>query len=110
VRVAAPPNFAVWVGGLGFEFASLGLDMQVFMRENREVLSPGKRGQNAEAEPPVLRRLGLDRTHWSGQVKGVGCGNWRMVGSVEALIARAEVACQRWMRGSGYARKLTATR
>jgi len=34
---------------------------------------------------------------------------WRIVGSVVALIARAEAAGQRWMKGSGYARKLTAT-
>jgi len=33
----------------------------------------------------------------------------RMVGSVESLIARAEAARQRWMKGIGYARKLTAT-
>ena len=48
-----------------------------------------KRGHIAESEPPALRRLGLDATHWTGQVKGIGCGYWRIVGSVEALIARA---------------------
>jgi len=47
---------------------------------------------------------------WTGQVKGVGCGYWRMVGSVEALIVRAQASRQRWMKGIGYARKLTATR
>jgi len=35
---------------------------------------------------------------------------WRIVGSVIALIARTETAGQRWMKGSGYARKLTAAR
>jgi len=33
-----------------------------------------------------------------------------MVGSVEALIVRAQASRQRWMKGIGYARKLTATR
>jgi len=70
----------------------------------------GKRGHNAEAEPPALRRLGLDPAHWTGQVKGVGYGYWRIVGSVEAMIARAEAAGQRWMKGIGYARKLAAAR
>jgi len=70
----------------------------------------GKRGHIAETEPPALRRLALDPTHWTGQVKGVGCGYWRIVGSVEALIARAEAAGQRWMKGIGYARKLAAAR
>ena len=73
-------------------------------------IRPGKRGQIAESEPPALRRLGLDATHWTGQVKGIGCGYWRIVGSVEALIARAQAARQRWMKGIGYARKLTAAR
>jgi len=35
---------------------------------------------------------------------------WRIVGSVIALIARAETDGQRWMKGSGYARKRTAAR
>ena len=70
----------------------------------------GKLGHIAEAEPPALSRLGLDPVHWTGQVKGVGCGYWRIVGSVEALIAHAQAARQRWMKGIGYARKLTAAR
>ena len=57
---------------------------------------------------PWLRRKWLSLA--SGQVKGIGCGYWRIVGSVEALIARAQAARQRWMKGIGYARKLTAAR
>ena len=34
--VAAPPNFEGWVTSLGFEFAPLGADMQVYMQENRQ--------------------------------------------------------------------------
>ncbi len=37
--VAAPPNFEAWVKSLGFEFAPLGADMQVYMEENREVMT-----------------------------------------------------------------------
>lgn len=37
--VAAPPNFEGWVRGLGFEFAPLGADMQVFMTENRDIMT-----------------------------------------------------------------------
>lgn len=37
--IAAPPNFESWVNSLGFEFAPLGADMQVYMQENRRVFS-----------------------------------------------------------------------
>ncbi len=43
-------------------------------------IRPGKRGHIAENEPPALRRLGLDTRHWTGQVKGIGSGYWRIVG------------------------------
>jgi UDP:flavonoid glycosyltransferase YjiC (YdhE family) len=37
--VVAPPNFRAWVQGLGFEFAPLGVDMQVFIREHPEMMT-----------------------------------------------------------------------
>ncbi len=37
--VAAPPNFEAWIRGLGFDFAPLGVDMQVFLAENREIMT-----------------------------------------------------------------------
>lgn len=37
--VAAPPNFEGWITGLGLAFAPLGTNMQVFMHENRDVMS-----------------------------------------------------------------------
>ncbi len=37
--VAAPPNFETWVKSLGFEFAPLGLDMQVFLAEHRDIMT-----------------------------------------------------------------------
>ena len=36
--VAAPPNFEGWVTSLGFAFAPLGADMQVYMQENRQAM------------------------------------------------------------------------
>ena len=73
-------------------------------------IRPGKRGHIAENEPPALRRLGLDSRHWTGQVKGIGSGYWRIVGSVETLIERAEAAGQKWMKGIGFARRLASAR
>ena len=32
-------------------------------------------------EPPALRKLGLDMRHWTMQVKGIGSGYWRAVGT-----------------------------
>ena len=37
--VAAPPNFQAWIEGLGFEFAPLGQDMQVFIAEHPEMMT-----------------------------------------------------------------------
>jgi len=37
--IAAPPNFETWVRSLGFDFAPLGVDMQAFLAENRDILT-----------------------------------------------------------------------
>lgn len=37
--LAAPPNFKTWIEGLGFEFAPLGQDMQVFIQEHPEMMT-----------------------------------------------------------------------
>ena len=39
VRVAAPANFEHWVRGLGFAFAPLGVDMQVYLSQNRSLMT-----------------------------------------------------------------------
>jgi UDP:flavonoid glycosyltransferase YjiC (YdhE family) len=36
--IAAPPDFASWVGTFGIEFVPLGIDVSAFMREHREAL------------------------------------------------------------------------
>jgi len=37
--IAAPPNFGTWVRSFGFEFAPVGVDIQVFLAEHSEVLT-----------------------------------------------------------------------
>ena len=37
--IAAPPNFDSWVRSLGFDYAPLGVDMQGFLAENRDIMT-----------------------------------------------------------------------
>ena len=46
----------------------------------------GKRGVIRADEPPALRKLGLDKDHWTMKVKGFGSNYWRIVGSLEELL------------------------
>ena len=39
VLIAAPPNFAAWTHDLDFEFAPLSEDIQVFLAENRDIMT-----------------------------------------------------------------------
>ena len=65
-----------------------------------------KRGTIKESELPALRRLGLDPDHWTGQVNGIGSAYWRVVGTADAIMAKAEAIGQTWMKGIGHARWL----
>ena len=67
---------------------------------------PGKRGVIRADEPPALRKLGLDKDHWTMKVKGVGSNYWRIVGSLEELLAKAKELKQRTLFGIGFARVL----
>jgi hypothetical protein len=67
---------------------------------------PGKRGAIPDSEPPALRKLGLDSAHWTMQVKAIGSGYWRVVGTVDELVEFAKTIGQRWLRGIGVARIL----
>jgi len=69
-------------------------------------LHPGKRGVIKMDEPKALRRLGLDKHHWTMKVKGVGSSYWRVVGSLEELIEKAKELKQRTLFGIGFARLL----
>ena len=76
--IAAPPNFEAWVKSLGFVFASLGTDMQVFMEENRHVMSgntlkmlQGAKRYFSEQIPLQIKQLvpvcqGADAILWGG--------------------------------------------
>ena len=67
---------------------------------------PDKRGVITADEPPVLRKLGLDKDHWTMKVKGFGSAHWRVVGSLEELIEKAKELKQRTLFGIGFARTL----
>jgi UDP:flavonoid glycosyltransferase YjiC (YdhE family) len=78
VLVAAPPNFAVWVQSLGFDFAPLGRDMQQFLADHPDVLTGNVRRATpllkdyfADALPrqmPELQAIcsGADALVWAG--------------------------------------------
>jgi len=43
-------------------------------------------------------------SHWTMQVKGIGSGYWRAVGTAEELIEKAAEIVQNWLCGVGFAR------
>jgi hypothetical protein len=66
----------------------------------------GKRGRIDDAEPKALTKLGLDKSHWTMRVKGIGSGYWRVVGELDELIDKAKNMSQRTLFGIGFARFL----
>jgi REP element-mobilizing transposase RayT len=72
----------------------------------REIHS-GKRGKIEASEPRALRKLGLDKYHWTRRVNGIGSGYWRVVGELEELIDKANEMAQRTLFGTGLARILS---
>lgn len=61
----------------------------------------GKRGLIPAGTPPVLRTLGLTADQWQAQATGIEQRYWRAVGAVDALIDKATVLGQCWLKGSG---------
>ncbi len=57
-------------------------------------------------EPPALRKLGLDKHHWTMKVKCFGSNYWRIVGSLKELLEKAKELKQRTLFGIGFARLL----
>ena len=49
---------------------------------------PNKRGKISRSEPSALRRLGLDPTHWTHKVKGVGSAYWRVIVPLRKCLRR----------------------
>jgi hypothetical protein len=72
----------------------------------REIYA-GKRGKIDATEPRALRKLGLDKDHWTMRVKGIGSGYWRVVGELEEIIDKAKEMAQRTLFGTGLARILS---
>jgi hypothetical protein len=71
-------------------------------------IDPGERGKIEASERSALARLGVATRRWEHDVKGVGKGYWRVVGSAQELIDKAIALGQRWLKGVGYARSPAA--
>ncbi|MEO8002938.1 MAG: hypothetical protein ABI644_13765 [Arenimonas sp.] len=67
---------------------------------------PDKKGAIPKQVPPALNKTGCKPEHWSTQVKAVGSGYWRMIGSAEQLMEKAEAIGQRWLKGISTARQM----
>jgi len=67
---------------------------------------PGKTGVIPKHAPSALSKTGFGAKQWPTQVKAVGSGYWRMIGSVEQLIEKSEQLGQCWLKGIGTARYL----
>jgi len=67
---------------------------------------PDKKGAIPKQTPAALNKTGCSAAHWPTQVKAVGSGYWRMIGTTEQLIEKAEAIGQRWLKGIGITRQL----
>jgi REP element-mobilizing transposase RayT len=67
------------------------------------IARPDKRGAIEIAAPPVLCRLGLREDQWHTQATGIEQRYWRAVGAVDALIEKARLMGQCWLKGAGRA-------
>jgi hypothetical protein len=67
----------------------------------------GKKGIIEPSEPRAPIMLGLDKSHWTNRVRGIGSGNWRVVGEVDELIDKAKEMAQHTQFGKGLARILS---
>jgi hypothetical protein len=69
-------------------------------------IRPDKNSAIPKHEPSALSKTGCTAKHWPTQVKAVGSGYWRMIGSTEQLIEKAEAIGQRWLKGIGITRQI----
>jgi hypothetical protein len=69
---------------------------------------PGKRGKIEVSEPRALAKLGIATQRWEHDVRVVGNGYRRVVGTAQELIDRAIALGQQWLEGIAYARSLVA--
>src|ERR1700744_6246493 len=70
------------------------------------VVREGKRGSIGVATPAVLTTLGLGKPQWQSQMLGIESRYYRAVGTVESLKAKARALGQRWLKGTGGAKRL----
>ena len=70
------------------------------------VVREGKRGSIGVATPAVLPTLGLGKPQWQSQMLGIESRYYRAVGTVESLKAKARALGQRWLKGTGGAKRL----
>ena len=69
-------------------------------------LHPARHGASAGDAPPIIGRLGLRPRQWCLQVPATESQYWRAIGQLEALLASAQKAGLKWIRGIGMARRL----
>lgn len=67
---------------------------------------PEKKGAIPKSAPAGLSKTGCTAKHWPTQVKAVGSGYWRMIGTTEQLMEKAEAIGQRWLKGIGLTRQI----
>ena len=71
------------------------------------MLRADKPGSISRALPPILMRLGLSERAWLGQVRGTQSCYWRVIGSLQSFVAKADALGQRWLKGCGFAKRLS---
>ncbi len=67
---------------------------------------PDKKGAIPKSARAALSKTGCTAKHWPTQVKAVGSGYWRMIGTTEQLMEKAEAIGQRWLKGIGLTRQI----
>jgi REP element-mobilizing transposase RayT len=68
----------------------------------------GKRGVIPKDAASALSKTGGSEKHWPTQVKAVGSGYWRVIGTAEQMMEKARQLGQCWLKGIGLARRLEA--
>ncbi len=69
-------------------------------------VGPDEKGAIPKNAPSALNKTGCTAKHWPTQVKAVDSGYWRMIGSAEQLIDKAEAIRQCRLKGIAIARQV----
>lgn len=95
-------------GSVGGELSPSSSEYVLMVEWTGRQLYPGKRGCIVNDIPDWMRRRRVDPDDWSNQVASIETRYWRAVGSVEALIEKAQAMGRRWLKGSGRRKTMTA--